>query len=183
MLVKEWPIILGLDVAGEIVEVGNSVTGFSKGDRVVAATPSVFEAQGPKGGGYQYNPVFMTNRLIKLDDAWSFEDGCVLPLGMATAAAALFAKEFLGLSYPQVPAAKSNGKILLVWGGSSSTGACAIQLAVQAGYEVIATAGPANTNFVKGLGAAKVFDYKKSGVIDEVVALLKGRERDFVGSL
>ena len=182
MRVKDWPVILGLDVVGEIVEIGSAVTGFNNGDRVAAAVPSIFLGEGPKGGGYQSNPVTPAIRLIKLPDTWSSQDSSALPSGMGTAAAALFIDDFLGLSYPKVPAAKNNGKVLLVWGGSAITGACAIQLAVQAGYEVIATASPHNFAFVKSLGAAKVFDYKESNTIDDIVAYLKGREKDYVGA-
>ncbi|TAQ89425.1 hypothetical protein B7494_g2244 [Chlorociboria aeruginascens] len=54
---------------------------------------------------------------------------------------------------------KPTGKTVLIWGGSGSVGVNVIQLAVAAGYEVIATASPANFDYLKELGASEVLDY------------------------
>lgn len=42
VFVKEWPAILGCDSAGEIYELGEDVTDFKKGDRVIGYVPSKF---------------------------------------------------------------------------------------------------------------------------------------------
>ena len=67
-----------------------------------------------------------------------------------------------------MPAAKPTGKTVLIWGGSTSVGSNAIQLAVAAGYEVITTAGPRNFDLVRRLGAAEVFDYKSPTVVRDI---------------
>jgi NADPH:quinone reductase-like Zn-dependent oxidoreductase len=74
---------------------------------------------------------------------------------------------------------KENGKTVLIWGGASSVGACAIQLAAASGATVLTTASPANHDFVKSLGADHVFDYRSPTVMDDAASVLKGT--DFAG--
>lgn len=62
----------------------------------------------------------------------------------------------------------------MVWGGSTSVGSNAIQLAAAAGYEVITTCSPRNFDYVKRLGASQAFDYRSNTVTSEIVAALKG---------
>ena len=85
-------------------------------------------------------------------------NGVVLPLGISTAAAGLFQKDFLKLPLPTEDPEKLD-RTVVIWGGSSSVGSCAIQLAVAAGADVITTASPSNFEYVKKLGAKSVFDY------------------------
>lgn len=183
MMVNEWPIVLGADCAGEVVKVGAGVTRFKIGDRVAAVPASVFNSGGgPKYGTFQEFVVVQTDRAFKIPQEWSFEDASVFPLAVATAAPSLFSKDRLALQYPQVEKPAPNGKILLVWGGSSSVGACAVQLAAHAGYEVFATASKRNFDLVKSFGASQVFDYTNENVISNIVDALKSREADYVGA-
>ena len=62
-----------------------------------------------------------------------------------------------------------------MWGGSTSVGSNAIQLAAAAGYEVITTASPRNFDYVKSLGAAQVFDYNSPSVMPDIIAAFAGR--------
>jgi hypothetical protein len=73
------------------------------------------------------------------------------------------------------------GKTVLVWGGSTSVGTQAIQLAVAAGYEVITTCSPRNNDYVKRLGAVEAFDYNGPTVIGDVVGAFA--DRDFAGAI
>ena len=79
--------------------------------------------------------------------------GVVLPLGVSTAAAGLYQKDFLNLPFPTEDP-ESLDRTLLIWGGSSSVGSCCIQLAVASGAEVITTASPSNFYYCKKLGAS-----------------------------
>lgn len=182
MYVKSWPVIFGIDCAGEIMEVGSNITHLKVGDRVAALCGGVFNPRGNKGGGFQEYTVVQDERVIKIPDTWKYEDAAVFPLAVCTAAVSLYAKDRLALTYPQVEKPAPNGKILLVWGGSSSVGACAVQLAAHSGYEVFATASKRNFDLVKSLGASQVFDYTEKNVIDDIAAAIKGREQDFVGA-
>ncbi|TGO87362.1 hypothetical protein BPOR_0231g00050 [Botrytis porri] len=65
------------------------------------------------------------------------------------------------------------GKTILIWGGSSSCGASAIQLAKAAGYTVITTASTQNHDFVKNIGATHAFDHKSPTVIQDILAILQ----------
>jgi hypothetical protein len=106
----------------------------------------------------------------------SYEAAAVLPLGLSTAACGLFQTDQLALQYPAHSGSiKSTGKTLLVWGGSTSVGSNAIQLAVAAGYEVISTASPKNFDYVKKLGATQVFDYNSKTVVLDIIEVFKDK--------
>lgn len=171
----KYPAVLGSDVAGEVVEVGAAVTRFRVGDRVLGhAVGTDKDANTAAEGGFQLYTVLLERMAAPIPDALAFEDACVLPLAVSTAACGLFQSDQLALAHPSAKA-DPTGKTLLVWGGSTSVGSNAIQLAVAAGYEVIATASPRNFDYVKALGAAHVFDYRSPSVETEIVDVLKGR--------
>jgi NADPH:quinone reductase-like Zn-dependent oxidoreductase len=92
---------------------------------------------------------------------------------ISTAASALFQTDTLALPHPQVNP-KPTGKVVLVWGGSSSVGACAIQLVVGAGFDVATTASSHNLEYCKTLGAKYVFDHAKDNVVEDITSALKG---------
>jgi NADPH:quinone reductase-like Zn-dependent oxidoreductase len=133
----------------------------------------------PKHGGFQLYTVAHEITVAPIPDSISYEKAVVLPLAISTAAAGLYQKGFLALPYPTINP-KSTGKTILVWGGSSSVGSTAIQLAVGSGLSVYATASKKNLEYVKALGAKHVFDYSEATVVEDIVTSLKGSE--FVGS-
>ncbi|KAF2503205.1 quinone reductase [Lophium mytilinum] len=176
-VLHSYPAILGSDVAGEVAAVGSAVEKFKIGDRVIADMDGLGTKKHSNAGFQLYSAT--TEKLVaKLPGSVSYADGAVLPLGLATAAAGLFQKSTLDLPFPQLDV-KSNGKTLLVWGGSSSVGSCAIQLAIAAGFEVAATASSKNHDYLKDLGATHTFDQSNPNVVDEIVDVLKGK--DFAG--
>ncbi|CAD0108825.1 unnamed protein product [Aureobasidium uvarum] len=152
-----YPTILGLDVAGEVVEVGSAVSKFKPGDRVLAVAGGV-TANTPSGSAFQQYSVIYANMVTKIPDSLSYIDAAVMPLGIATSACGLFQKDHLALHSPSLTP-KSTEQTLLVWSGASSVGVNTIQLARAAGYEVIATASPKNFELVRSLGASEVIDY------------------------
>lgn len=132
----------------------------------------------PRDGAFQLYSIAQVKNVARIPDSLSFEQASVLPLAVSTAAAALYQKSHLGLPYPAKDAKPLN-KTILIWGGSSSVGALAIQLARASGLTVFATASSHNHSLVKSLGAKEAFDYTQSDVIDKIAAALKGI--DFVG--
>ncbi|KAK5497314.1 hypothetical protein LTR43_008240 [Exophiala xenobiotica] len=62
-----------------------------------------------------------------------------------------------------------------IWGGSTSVGCNAIQLAVAAGYEVITTCSPRNFDYVKKLGAIEAFDYNSKKAVQDIKKAFKRR--------
>jgi NADPH:quinone reductase-like Zn-dependent oxidoreductase len=169
------PFILGSDIAGEVVEVGKGVTRFKKGDRVVAhAAASVKTVNRASEGGFQEYTIVRNNLTSTIPPWMTYEVASVMPLGLSTAACALFQKDFLALPFPTTSPTPS-GKTLLIWGGSTSVGCNAIQLAVAAGYEVISTASPKNHAYLKSLGATEVYDYRSKTVVADIVSVFKSR--------
>lgn len=177
-----YPAVLGSDVAGEVVAVGPMVTRFRVGDRVLGLALGIDKlANRAAEGGFQHYVILRQDAATALPDAVSFEAAAVLPLGIATAACGLFLEDQLGLRAPTIPPAAATGQTVLIWGGSTSVGSCAIQLAVAAGYAVVTTASPANFAYVRQLGASAVFDYRAATVVETLVHYLAGR--DVVGAL
>ena len=171
----DYPAVLGADIAGEVVEVGPGVTRFSVGDRVLAlAVGTDKDTNAGAEGAFQQYTVVGERVASPMPDDLSFEAASVLPMAVSTAAAGLFQKNYLGLQLPST-GARATGPAVLVWGGSTSVGSNAIQLAVAAGYEVITTASPKNFDYVLALGASRVFDYNSPTVISDIVAALADR--------
>ena len=170
-----FPFVLGSDLAGDVVEVGSAVTRFKIGDRVLAhAVGTDAKRNSPAEGSFQAYTVVLEKMTTPIPDGTSYERATVLPLGLSTAACSLFQKDHLGLDYPSA-SARPNGKTLLVWGGSTSVGSNAIQLAVAAGYDVITTASPRNFDYVRNLGASQALDYNDRDVVHNVIEAFTGR--------
>jgi NADPH:quinone reductase-like Zn-dependent oxidoreductase len=105
----------------------------------------------------------------KVPEGVPIEAAASVIVNMATAVGALTVRGGLGrASFSPVPA---KGKKVLIYGGSSSVGALAIQYAASAGYTVISTSSPRNHAFVSTLGAAKIVDHTLSH--EEIVTSLK----------
>jgi NADPH:quinone reductase-like Zn-dependent oxidoreductase len=173
-----YPTILGGDVTGEIVAVGSQVSAkFAVGDRVIGHALYLGTGQPQHGGFQSYTNVF-ANMAAKIPSQVKFESAAVLPLCLSTAVACLFMKDSgLGLQYPALdldPVPKKD-QVVLVWGGASSVGCNAIQLAAAAGYEVIATASPRNFELMMKLGASRVLDYQSPTIENELVQGLEGK--------
>lgn len=172
----EYPFILGFDVAGEVVEVGSSVASFRVGDRVGGfANGTDKPVNDAAQGGFQEYVVLQPDVTFQIPDIMSFEEAAVIPLGLVTAIAALFETDQLGLQLPSEPRGEKSNQTVLIWGGSTSVGCNAIQLAVAAGYDVVSTASPKNFDFVKKLGASQVFDYNSPTVVADILAALQGQ--------
>jgi NADPH:quinone reductase-like Zn-dependent oxidoreductase len=171
----KFPVILGEDLAGEVAEVGPGVARFKVGDRVLGQGVGLNpERNRNSESAFQIYVVVPVNLASPIPDTMSFEEAAVLPLGLSTAACGLFQKDFLALQHPSA-GAKPTGKTLLVWGGATSVGCNAIQLAVAAGYEVFTTASPRNFEYLKKLGAAQVFDYHSRTVVRDIIKAMKGK--------
>ncbi|KAI6772719.1 hypothetical protein HG530_003677 [Fusarium avenaceum] len=160
----KFPAILGCDVAGEVAEVGSGVTLFKPGDRVVCS----------QMGTFQEYVLVKESFCAKIPDNIGFEEAAVIPLGLAVAAKTLFDPEYLALEKP-TPETTANGKVILIWGGSTSVGCNMIQLAKAAGFEVITTASPKNFDYLKELGASQTFDYNSPTIKEDLLAAVKGK--------
>jgi NADPH:quinone reductase-like Zn-dependent oxidoreductase len=177
-----YPAVLGSDVTGEVVAVGASVSRFKPGDRVLGLALGIDKLVNRAAeGAFQKFVILRQEAATAMPDSISFEQAAVLPLAVATAACGLFLEDQLGLRTPSVEGSGTTGKTVLIWGGSTSVGSAAVQLAAAAGYEVVATASPRNFAYVRGLGASQVFDYNDEKVVAKLVTYLGNRE--VVGAL
>ncbi|KAJ5780361.1 hypothetical protein N7457_005521 [Penicillium paradoxum] len=174
----KYPFVLGNDCAGEVVQIGDDVSRFKIGDRVLAHALSMDPAVNKSSeGAFQKYTVIRDNMAALIPDWMSYEEACVVPLGLSTAASALFQKDYLALKLPDASAAPSDStpEVVLVWGGSTSVGSNAIQLAIAAGYEVVTTCSPTNFDYVSSLGAYHVFDYHSKATIQQIVNIMRNK--------
>ncbi|PYH40728.1 zinc-binding alcohol dehydrogenase family protein [Aspergillus saccharolyticus JOP 1030-1] len=176
-LMYQWltyPNILGTDVAGEVVEVGQKVSTLRIGDRILGKACGTDEKiNSHTQGGFQLYVVLAAHMVCPIPTGMSYEAAAVLPLGVCTAACGLFEPDQLNLQPPRADPAPT-GQTVIIWGGASSVGSCAIQLARAAGYKVFATASPKNFAFVTELGATRVFDYRSPTVVADMIAACQG---------
>ncbi|KZO97061.1 NAD(P)-binding protein [Calocera viscosa TUFC12733] len=162
--VASFPALVGTDAAGTVVSLGPGVARFAINDRVATMTPLIDAA---KYGTYQQYCVSKAAGTIHLPASLSFDEAATFPLAFYTAAMGVH--WLLGVPLPldetgKVAADVGTDEWFLVWGASSSVGAFAVQLAKAAGFHVIATASPANFEYVKSLGADVVLDYHDRAV-------------------
>jgi NADPH:quinone reductase-like Zn-dependent oxidoreductase len=176
IVVQKYPFIEGFDAAGEVTEIGSNVKDFQVGDRVVAQLGSSgFLEFNISNAAFELFCATKQNYIAKIPDNVSYAEASVLPLALSTTASALFQSDTLGLSLPEINI-KPTSKVVLIWGGSSSLGACGIQLVIGAGYDVATTASSHNLEYCKSLGAKYVFDHTKATVVQDIVSALKGEE-------
>lgn len=163
LFMTRYPIVLGADVAGEVVAVGPDITRLSVGDRVTGYA-GVYYTQDIDQGAWQTYSLLPELATCKLPTSMTFEQAASFPMGMAAAAVALFNV----LQLPRAPVAKESSNGLLVWGAASSVGASAVQIAALSGWKVIATASPQHHKWLRRLGATAIFDYRDPDVVDKI---------------
>lgn len=143
--------VLGLEVAGEVDQVGEGAARWRLGDRVCALLG---------GGGYAEFAVVDARHALPVPDGVDFVQAAALPETVCTVFANVF--EAGGLKA---------GETLLLHGATSGIGVTAIQMARAAGARVIATSrGPAKTAAAKALGA----DLSLDALADDMAAAIAG---------
>ena len=138
------PLILGHDVAGVVVSVGSRVRRFKLGDEVYAR-PDDFRI-----GAFAEFIAIKEDSLAIKPKQLTMEEAASIPLVGLTAWQALIEKANL-----------TRGQKVFIQAGSGGVGTFAIQLAKHVGATVATTTSEANVEWVKGLGADIVIDYKK----------------------
>ena len=152
-----------------MVQLGSSVNRFKIGQRVIGHCDSLLTRK-VANAGFQLYSTCREILVSAIPESLPLANAAVLPLSISTAASGLFCQ--LLLQFPSLTP-KDTGKTILIWGGSSSCGSSAIQLAVAAGLDVATTASNANHEYLKSLGASHVFDHKNPKVIEEILKVLK----------
>jgi NADPH:quinone reductase-like Zn-dependent oxidoreductase len=137
------PCVVGYEVAGTIVELGEGVESFASGQRVIAST--MF-------GGYASQVMVPATDVIPLPDELTFEQGAALPVNYGTAWAGL-------IGYGNV----QPGERVLIHSAGGGVGIAATQIAKHAGAEVYGTASPGKHARIAELGVDHPLDYTKAG--------------------
>src|SRR5580700_3002088 len=148
------PVVIGLDMAGEIVEIGEGVSGWKVGSRVLVNPLN--KKKGLMGemldGGMGEYCAVAAEQLIKMPDRVSFEDAASLPVAYGTA-------HRMMITHNTVKA----GDRVLVLGASGGVGTGCVLLAKMLGAEVIACASSdEKLKRLKDLGADEAVDYTKT---------------------
>jgi NADPH:quinone reductase-like Zn-dependent oxidoreductase len=133
--------VLGMDVAGDVVAVGDGVEGFAPGDAVLAMLGSRF------GGHAEYAILKATDAVAAAPGSMPASEAVALVFGGITARAYLR------------QAAVDPGARVLVNGASGAVGTALVQLAKAAGAHVTGVSSAANHALVTSLGADRVIDY------------------------
>jgi|SRR5690625_1354525 len=146
------PVVPGLDMAGEISEVGAGVEGWSKGDRVLVNPLN--KQKGLLGemmdGGMAEYCLVAAEQLIRMPEGVSYEEAASLPVAYGTAHRMI-------ITHNTIKA----GDRVLVLGASGGVGTGCVLLAKQLGAEVIAAAGSEDKmQRLRDLGADEVINYK-----------------------
>ncbi|WP_410015562.1 zinc-binding dehydrogenase [Sodalis sp. C49] len=155
------PLIIGLDVAGEIVALGEGVTGWHIGDRVVVDPINRVDG-GLVGetthGGLAELCRVPAHQLIALPDEISFAEAAALPVAYGTARRMM-------VTIGQIQA----GEKVLILGASGGVGVCCVQLAKLAGAQVIACAGSEEkAERLRAVGADHIIRYTEQDFAKEV---------------
>jgi len=148
------PMIIGLDIAGEIVEVGGGVDGWKRGDRVLVNPLN--RQKGLMGemmhGGLAEKCLVAQHQLIRMPEEVTFEEAASLPVAYGTAHRMLITHNTV----------KSGDKVLVL-GASGGVGTGCVLLAKMLGAEVVACASSADkVQRLKELGADHVINYKET---------------------
>jgi NADPH:quinone reductase-like Zn-dependent oxidoreductase len=123
--------------------------------------------KGDSTGAYQTHSIATADQSAKISDNITFEQAATVPLGLITTVVGF---KDLGIAEKKVV-----GEPILIWGGSSSVGAYAVQYAKLLGYTVFATSSPHNFEYVKSLGASQVFDYRDPEVTEKIRNATNGK--------
>ena len=155
------PNIMGLDMAGEILEVGVGVEGWQVGDKVCALLA---------GGGYAEQVAVDHRLLIPIPPGWTYLEAACLPEVYLTAYVNIF-----------MEAGFQPGETILIHGGASGVGTAAIQMAKGAGGRVITTAGrPDKVEACLDQGADLAINYRTEDFVARTQEFTEGEGVDLI---
>ena len=153
--------ILGLEIAGTVVEVGTSVTNLAVGDRVCALVT---------GGGYAQYCLASASLCLPIPQNLSFIQAAALPETFFTVWSNLFNRAQLVA-----------GETVLIHGGSGGIGTTAIQMAKAFGANVFATAGTdEKCRACEELGASVAINYNQNDFSQVVLETTQNRGVDVI---
>jgi NADPH:quinone reductase len=157
-----FPFTPGLEVAGEIIEIGGAVNSLRVGQRTLGVLRN--------GGGYAEEIVLDAAAVVPIPNAMDYVTAAAFPVAYGTSHFALTHRGHL-----------QQGETLLVLGAAGGVGLTAVEIGKAMGARVIAAAGGAEKLAVAtARGADEVIDYKEESIRDRVRALTGGKGADIV---
>ncbi|KAF5026077.1 hypothetical protein F66182_1869 [Fusarium sp. NRRL 66182] len=151
--------VLGCDFAGTVERVGKDASRVAEGDTIAGL---VWGGEIKGLGAFSEYTKAHENICFKVPKNISLQEAATIPLASLTAWIALFSPQCLNID-------RTNSKeSILIWGGSSSVGQYAIQIAALYGFEVVTICSPRNFHLVKALGATHAFDYNDLDVVRSI---------------
>ena len=164
-------LLVGCDFAGTVEKTGEGYeTKWNVGDRICGFVHGG-NSLNPEDGAFAEHIVAGADLAFPIPDHWTDEQACTFPLGALTCGQGLFQE--LGLATPDKPT--SSSEPVLIYGGSTATGALGIQLLKLSGYKVITTCSPRNFDYVKSLGADAAFDYSSPDCAEQIKKAAGGK--------
>src|SRR6266849_6661323 len=155
------PFAPGHEIGGDVVEVGEGVSGYKVGDRVIGMIGH---------GGYASEAVVDQANLLPMPQNMSYEDGAAFTMTYGTSHYALKQRS----SYKP-------GETLLVTGASGGVGLTAVELGARMGLKVIAAVGSdEKMEICKKYGATMFVNYAKEKMRDKVKELTGGNGADII---
>ena len=148
------PLVLGAELSGIVEAIGPEVSGFKVGDAVYGATNEQFS------GAYAEYALPFAKLMAHKPNTLNFIEAASAPIVTVSAWQMLF-------DYSRVTA----GQTVLIHGAAGNVGAYAVQMAKQVGVHVVASAGSADLDYVRSLGAETVVDYKNQRFEDHVTGV------------
>lgn len=159
------PFVLGNELSGHVVAVGPGVRALEQGQRVFVAGYEI----GNRGG------LYAEYAAVPEQAAWP------LPDSVGADEATTLTNYQLATILLHDAARGIRPKTVVVYGAAGGVGTALIDVAKQAGAEVIGTAGGADKcAFVRARGAGQAIDYKTENVVERVLALTHGRGADIL---
>ena len=140
-----FPIILGWDVSGTVVEIGKAVKNLKVGDQIY----SYIRKPVVQWGAYAEYVAIEAKHVVRKPSSLTLAESAAVPLSGLTAWQALFDNAHL-----------KKGETVLILGGSGGVGSLAIQFAQSIGAKVIATSSPEKHDYIKKIGAQIALDHK-----------------------
>ena len=160
----DFPFAPGCEVAGEVLEIGSDVSGFTAGDRIVGV---------PGFGGMQEEIVVRAERCLPIPKSMDFDVAAVFSLTYGTSYHALVDRARLRC-----------GETVLVLGAAGGVGSAAVDIAQQLGARVIAAGGSDQklAQLAKFYGVEETLNYSVEGseLRNRVKSMTQGRGADVI---
>jgi NADPH:quinone reductase-like Zn-dependent oxidoreductase len=154
------PCVMGYEVAGEVESLGEGVSDFAVGDRVMAGT---------RFGGQAELVTVPADQVLPLPDRLSFGQGAAFPVNYGTAYAALI-----------IMGSLREGDRVLIHAAAGGVGIAATQIARNVGAQIFGTSSPAKHDAIRAQGVTHAIDYRSQDFETETMRITGGEGVDLI---